>query len=174
MEQLLPAVYKELRRLAESYMRREYPGHTLQPTALVHEAYFKLIDQNSVKWQNRAHFFGVAAQLMRRILIDHARAKQAAKRGGSQAKVSFDEGLHWAETDEQSADLLALDAAMEKLAKIDERQAKVVELRYFGGLSVEETAEALQTSPATVKRDWAVAKAWLYRELSSEPTRTTH
>lgn len=168
MEKLLPAVYQELRKLAESYMRKEFSGHTLQPTALVHEAYFKLIDQNAVKWQNRAHFFGVAAQLMRRLLIDHARAKQAAKRGGSQAKISFDEGLHWAENEEQSQDILALDNALTKLTAMDARQGRVVELRYFGGLSIEETAEVLETSPATVKRDWALAKAWLFRELSNE------
>ena len=166
MERLLPEVYRELRKLAESYMRRETTGHTLQPTALVHEAYFKLIDQKEVKWQNRAHFFGVAAQLMRRILIDHARQKHAAKRGGADAKVSFDEGLHWAPNDDTGPDLLALDVALEKLGKLDERQAKVVELRYFGGLGIEETAEALGTSPATVKRDWTLAKAWLHRELN--------
>lgn len=168
MEKLLPAVYQELKKLAASYMRKEFPGHTLAATALVHEAYFKLVDQKSVKWQNRAHFFGVAAQVMRRLLIDHARAKHAAKRGGSQAKVSFDEGLHWADTEEQSQELLSLDRALEKLTEIDARQGRVVELRYFGGLSIEETAEVMETSPATVKRDWALAKAWLMRELSNE------
>jgi len=165
---LLPAVYGELKRLAASYMRREYPGHTLQSTALVHEAYFRLIDQDTVKWQNRAHFFGIAAQLMRRILIDHARAKCAEKRGGVQVKESFDEAIHWADGDDEAAELLSVNKALEKLATIDERQAKVVELRYFGGLSIEETAECLKASPATIKRDWAMAKAWLFRELSTD------
>lgn len=164
-EQLLPAVYDELRKLAAGYMRREYPGHTLQATALVHEAYFRLIDQESVKWQNRAHFFGIAAQLMRRILIDHARAKCAEKRGGKDVKVAFDEALHWIESDDEAAQLLAVNEALEKLAKIDPRQAQVVELRYFGGLSIEETAECLKSSPATVKRDWTMARAFLFREL---------
>lgn len=165
IEELLPRVYQELRRLAASYMRKENAEHTLQATALVHEAYFRLIDQKEVQWQNRAHFFGVAAQMMRRILIDHARVKHANKRGGDHTKVSFDEALHWSEKD--GPDLLAIDAALTKLQQLDERQAKVVELRYFGGLSIEETAEALETSPATVKRDWLLAKAWLARELQN-------
>lgn len=164
---LLPIVYQELRRLAQSYMRKENSGHTLQATALVHEAYVRLVDQSGVKWQNRAHFFGVAAQLMRRILIDHARQKLADKRGGTQTRISFDELLHWQPTSEEGAsELLAIDSALEKLAQISERQVRVVELRYFAGLSLEEAAEALQISLATVKRDWMVAKAWLYRELS--------
>jgi RNA polymerase sigma factor (TIGR02999 family) len=167
LEALLPEVYTELRRLAQSYMRKENTGHTLQATALVHEAFFRLIDQKQVQWQNRAQFFGVAAQLMRRILIDHARQRLAAKRGGSQARIAFDEAVHWTDKDE-GPDLLALDQALEKLTLIDERQAKVVELRYFGGLSIEETAHVLHTSPATVKRDWTLAKAWLYRELGTE------
>jgi len=167
-EQLLPAVYDELRKLAAGYMRREYPGHTLQATALVHEAYFRLIDQESVKWQNRAHFFGIAAQLMRRILIDHARAKCAEKRGGKDVKVQFDEALHWIESEDEASQLLAVNEALEKLAKIDPRQAQVVELRYFGGLSIEETAECLKSSPATVKRDWTMARAFLFRELGGE------
>ena len=164
LEALLPEVYQELRRLAQSYMRKEGSGHTLQATALVHEAFFKLIDQKSVQWQNRAQFFGVAAQLMRRILIDHARVRKAQKRGGSQAKIAFDEAVHWSES-EEGPDLVALDEALERLAAIDPRQAKTVELRYFGGLSIEEAAHVLGTSPATVKRDWTLAKAWLYREL---------
>lgn len=167
LEELLPQVYQELRRLAQSYMRRESSGHTLQATALVHEAFFRLVDQKSMQWQNRAQFFGIAAQLMRRILIDHARNRHAAKRGGSQAKIAFDEAVHWSDGDE-GPDLLALDVALEKLAAIDARQAKVVELRYFGGLSIEETAHVLGTSPATVKRDWTLAKVWLYRELGTE------
>lgn len=168
LEKLLPVVYQELRRLAKNYMRRESSGHTLQPTALVHEAFFKLVDQKDVQWQNRAHFFGVAAQLMRRILIDHARSRRAVKRGGTQAKVSFDEAIHWEAAEDGAPDLLALDQALEKLAKLDERQSRTVELRYFGGLSIDEVAEVLQTSPATVKRDWTLAKAWLLRELSNE------
>lgn len=165
LEALLPQVYDELHRLAQSYMRREHPSHTLQPTALVHEAYFKLIDQRSVEWKNRSHFFGVAAQLMRRILIDHARQRLASKRGGSQARVAFEEAFH---VGEDGPDLLSLDDALKKLAELDERQAKIVELRYFGGLSIEETAECLRTSPATVKRDWTLARTWLYRELSGD------
>ncbi len=167
LEQLVPEVYTELRRLAQSYMRKENSGHTLQATALVHEAFFRLIDQKQIQWQNRAQFFGVAAQLMRRILIDHARQRLAAKRGGSQARIAFDEAVHWTEKDE-GPDLISLDTAMKKLEEIDPRQAKVVELRYFGGLSIEETAHVLETSPATVKRDWTLAKAWLFRELGTE------
>lgn len=163
LEALLPQVYDELHKLAQSYMRRENPAHTLQATALVHEAYFKLVDQRSVEWKNRSHFFGVAAQLMRRILIDHARQRLASKRGGSMARVTFEEAVHG---DSDSPDLLDLDDAMKKLALLDERQAKIVELRYFGGLSIEETAEVLKTSPATVKRDWTLARTWLFRELS--------
>lgn len=168
LEKLLPLVYQELRQLAKSYMRRENSAHTLQPTALVHEAFFKLIDQKETDWQNRAHFFGVAAQLMRRILIDHARSRQAAKRGGAGPKLSFDEAIHWEAAEEGAPDLLALDLALQRLANLDERQSKVVELRYFGGLSIEEVAEVLKTSPATVKRDWTLAKAWLQRELSAD------
>lgn len=162
MKELFPLVYRELRRLAQSYLRKEQPG-TLQPTALVHEAYFKLIDQSRVEWKNRSHFFAIAAQMMRRILIDSARARLAEKRGGDATKVSFDEGLHWMPDDPDS--LIALDKALEKLAALDERKAKVVELRFFGGLSLEETAEALDSSPATVKRDWNFAKAFLAKEL---------
>ncbi len=168
VEALLPAVYQELKRLAQAYMRRENSQHTLQATALVHEAYLKLIDQHSVQWKNRAHFFGVAAQIMRRILVDHARSKHADKRGGKDVRVAFDEAMHAKKSESVDADLLALDAALERLAAIDPRQAQVVELRYFGGLSIEETAEVLKTSPATVKRDWTMAKAWLHREVKSE------
>ncbi len=166
LETLLPSIYSELRRLAQSYMRKESAGHTLQPTALVHEAYFRLIDQKEVQWQNRAHFFGIAAQLMRRILIDHARARHAEKRGGDHTIVSFDEKFHAGSSSNQEPDLLAIDSALEKLEKLNARQAKVVELRYFGGLNIDEIAVALDSSPATVKRDWTIAKAWLYRELS--------
>jgi RNA polymerase sigma-70 factor (ECF subfamily) len=162
-EKLVPLVYDELRRLARSYMRRERTDHTLQATALVHEAYLKLVEQRSANWQNRAHFFGVAAQLMRRILIDHARGHQRQKRGGEYEKVVLNEALVF--SPEQSAELLAVDEALERLAKLDERQARVVELRFFGGLSVEEAAAVLDISPKTVKRDWSVAKAWLYADL---------
>ena len=160
---LIPVVYDELRRLAASYMRRERQDHTLQATALVHEAYLKLIEQRSVSWQSRAHFFGVAAQLMRRILIDHARGHLRQKRGGEHKKVSLDDALAFSE--QQSAELLAVDESLERLAKLDGRQARIVELRFFGGLSVEEAAEVLGVSPKTVKRDWSVAKAWLYADL---------
>lgn len=160
---LIPVVYAELRRLAGSYMRRERVDHTLQATALVHEAYLKLIEQRSANWQSRAHFFGVAAQLMRRILIDHARGHSRQKRGGEQKKVSLDEAFVFSE--KQADELLAVDDSLNRLAEIDPRQARVVELRFFGGLSVEEAAEVLGVSPKTIKRDWSVAKAWLYADL---------
>jgi len=160
---LMAVVYEELRRLAGGYMRRERVDHTLQPTALVHEAYLKLIDQQSVNWQSRTHFFGIAAQLMRRILIDHARGHSRQKRGGEQKKVSLDEAFAFAE--QQADELLAVDDSLNRLAEIDPRQARVVELRFFGGLSVEEAAEVLGVSPKTIKRDWSVAKAWLYADL---------
>jgi len=160
---LIPVVYDELRRLAGSYMRRERVDHTLQATALVNEAYLKLIEQRAVNWQSRAHFFGVSAQLMRRILIDHARGHTREKRGGEQKKVSLDEAFVFSE--KQADELLAVDDSLNLLTKIDPRQARVVELRFFGGLSVEEAAEVLGVSPKTVKRDWSVAKAWLYADL---------
>jgi RNA polymerase sigma factor (TIGR02999 family) len=160
---LMPLVYDELRRLADHYLRRERPDHTLQPTALVHEAYLKLIDQTRVDWQNRAHFFGVAAQLMRRILVDHARRHQASKRGGFQQKLTLDEAVDYSQT--RDVDLVKLDDALTALAKFDARQSRVVELRFFGGLTIEETAEAIGISPATVKVDWNMAKAWLRREI---------
>jgi RNA polymerase sigma-70 factor, ECF subfamily len=160
---LIPVVYDELRRLAGSYMRRERVDHTLQATALVNEAYLKLIEQRAVNWQSRAHFFGVAAQLMRRILIDYARGHTREKRGGEQKKVSLDEVILFSE--QQADELLAVDDSLNLLAKMDPRQARVVELRFFAGLSVEEAAEALGVSPKTVKRDWSVAKAWLYADL---------
>lgn len=164
LEQLTPLVYSELRRLASRYLRRERQGHTLQSTALVHEAYMRLVDQRNVHWQNRAHFFGIAAQLIRRILVDHARSHHAQKRGADACKLSLDEAIATAE--KRDLNLVALDDALETLAKIDEQQSRVVELRFFTGLSIEETAEVLGISPATVKRDWAAAKAWLYREIS--------
>ena len=161
--QLVPLVYAELRRLAAHYLRGERPDHTLQPTALVNEAYLQLIDQKANRWQNRAHFIGVAAQLMRRILVDHARAHRANKRGGQDVKVPLDEAL--VVSQQRSEELLALDEALQRLAAEDPQQGRIVELRFFGGLSVEETAEVMGISTATVKRDWSVARAWLYREL---------
>jgi RNA polymerase sigma factor (TIGR02999 family) len=160
---LVPLVYDQLRRLADSYMRRERTGHTLQTTALVHEAYLKLLGQHSVDWQNRAHFFGIAAQVMRRVLIDHARSHVRDKRGGGREHVQLDEALVF--SPERSGEFLELNAALERLAAVDSRQAQIVEMRFFGGLTVEETAEVLRISPKTVKRDWSVAKAWLHGEL---------
>ena len=161
---LLPIVYDDLRRQAARALRGESPEHTLQPTALVHEAYFRLVDQHRVQFQNRAHFFGVAAQMIRRILIDHARARRAAKRGGGGTYVTLGEADAHQDVND-SVDVLALHDALDRLAALDPDQAKLVELRYFGGLSIEETAAALGISPATVKREWAVARAWLRREL---------
>jgi len=162
---LIPIVYGELRRLAASYMRRERVDHTLQPTALVHEAYLKLIEQRSANWQSRSHFFGVAAQLMRRILIDHARGHGRQKRGGEQKKVSLDDAFMFSE--QKADELLAVDDSLDHLAKVDPRQARVVELRFFGGLTVPEIASAMAVSTATVKREWATAKLWLRRRISN-------
>src|SRR5882724_7228785 len=164
LPRLTPLVYAELHRLARRYMGRESPGHTLQTTALVHEAWLKLIDQRRVRWQNRAHFFGVSAQLMRRILVDMARSRNYLKRGGGARQVELAEPL--VVSKERDADISALDEALDALAAFDPRKARVVELRFFGGLSVEETAEVLKVSTDTVTRDWQAAKAWLYRELS--------
>ena len=166
VEHLFPLVYEELRRLAHRYMRRERPGHTLQTTAVVHEAYLRLIDQNHVQWQNRAHFFAIAAQMMRRILITHAQSHAYAKRGGGALKVSLDEAAVLSPS--RAGELIALDEALKSLAVIDVRRSQVVELRFFVGLSNEEIAEVLKISPNTVTRDWNVAKAWLYREMSKE------
>jgi RNA polymerase sigma factor (TIGR02999 family) len=163
LERLIPAVYQELRRMADRYLRKEIPGHSLQPTALVHEAYLRLIDQTRVEWQNRAHFFGVAAQMMRRILVDHAKTKHREKRGGAAFKVPLDEASVYA--NERAAELVALDDALQALAEFDDRKSRIVELRYFGGLTVEETAQVLDVSPQTVMRDWNLAKAWLYQQL---------
>lgn len=162
-ERLLPLVYDELKRLARSYMRRERNDHTLQTTALVHEAYLKLIRQQATNWQSRSHFFGIAAQLMRRILIDYARGHLREKRGGAKVILPLNDALVF--SPEHSEDLVRLDEALERLSALDPRQGKVVELRFFGGLSVEETAQYLDVSPKTVKRDWAVAKVWLHGEL---------
>ena len=163
--QLIPVVYQELRRMADRFLRHEAPGHTLQPTALVHEAWLRLIDQTRVNWQNRAQFFGVAAQMMRRILVDHAKTKHREKRGGDAVKLSLDEIINLSQ--ERAADLIALDEALDALGNFDQRKCSVVELRYFGGLSVEETAEVLSVSPDTVMRDWKLAKAWLYQQMSN-------
>ena len=163
-EKLLPIIYNDLRRLAGAYLSNERKDHTLQPTALVHEAYIRLVDWENVSWQNRAHFFAVAAQVMRRILVDHARGKKAEKRGGFGQLLSLDEAVSFAE--KKDVDLVALDDALNELEKSDPRQAKIVELRFFGGLTIEETAEALRISPATVKNEWAFAKAWLRVELT--------
>ena len=164
LDSLIPLVNAELRRLAGSYMRRQSPDHVLQATALVNEAWLKLIDWQAVTWQNRAHFFGVAAQLMRRILVDEARHRQAQKHGGNTIRVSMREAEIFAH--QKSHDLLALDDAMQMLAEFDTRRSRIVELRFFGGLSVEETAEVLSISPRTVAREWRLAQAWLYRELN--------
>jgi len=164
LEALVPLIYKELRNLAHNFLYRERPGHTLQTTALVHEAYLKLIDQNDARWQNRAHFFAIAAQAMRRILIDSARKHAAAKRGGPQAELSLDEVADIAL--EPDSNLLKLDEALNELAKIDPRQSRIVELRYFGGLTIEETAEVISVSPATVKRERMMARAWLHQEIT--------
>ncbi|HEY0461373.1 MAG TPA: sigma-70 family RNA polymerase sigma factor [Pyrinomonadaceae bacterium] len=163
LDALLPLVYDELHRQAARYLRRERIGHTLQTTALINEAYLKLIDQRDVNWQNRAHFFGIAAQAMRRILVDYARQRHSEKRGGGE-NLPLEE-IALAISAERSVDLVALDEALTQLAKLDERQSRIVELRYFGGLSIEETAETLHISPATVKNDWRTAKAWLFRKM---------
>lgn len=161
---LLPLVYDGLRKVAANYLRKERVGHTLQPTALVHEAYLKLIDISQINWQDRAHFFAAASQMMRHILVDHARARRREKRGGALQQVALDEAVSF--TDEKDFDLLALEDALQQLAAFDEQQSKIVELRFFGGLTIEETALVLKISPATVKREWTMAKAWLYRKLN--------
>jgi RNA polymerase sigma factor (TIGR02999 family) len=164
LERLMPLVYSELRRLAGNYLRRERAEHTLQPTALVNEAYLKLVDQRDARWQNRAHFFGIAAQLMRRILVDHARQRQAVKRGGvDQQRLSITSAE--AVVKQPEIDLLALNEALDELAQMDPQQSRIVELKFFGGLSIEETAEVLGISHATVERDWKLARAWLRRQL---------
>ena len=165
LDQLMPLVDAELHRLARSYMRRERQGHTLQTTALVNEAYLRLIDQKNVRWQNRAHFMAIAAQVMRRILVDYARRKHYQKRGGGAIQVTLAEAESLA--DDQSPDLVQLDEALTSLSEIDPRRSQVVELRFFGGLSIEETAEVLKVSPTTVERDWTIAKAWLHKTLKN-------
>jgi len=167
LEELMPLVYGELHRLASAYLRRERPDHTLQSTALVHEAFLKLVNQREVEWRNRAHFYGIAAQMIRRILVDYARSHYAEKRGSGAIKLALDEAL--AVPQNTDLDLLGLNDALERLAEMDERQNRIVELRFFAGLSIEETAEVMQVSPATVKREWNSARAWLFRELSRGP-----
>src|SRR5215813_12427855 len=164
LEELTPLVYAELHRLAEGYMRHERPGHALQTTALVNEAYLRLVDLKQVQWQNRAHFFGIAAQVMRRILVDFARKRRQAERGGCAQQIPLEEAA--VVSKERTADFVALDDALKSLAEIDPRRSRLVKPRFFGGLSVEETAEALNVSPRTVMREWSLARDWLYRELS--------
>ena len=164
LDKLMPLIYDELRRLAHRYMSRERAGHTMQTTALVNEAYVRLINRKNVHWQDRAHFFAIAAELMRTILVDHARSHATAKRGGGARKFSLDEAL--VVSQERAAQVVALDEALTTLAEVDSKQSRIVELRFFGGLTIEETAEVLQLSPATIKREWNTAKAWLYHELS--------
>jgi RNA polymerase sigma factor (TIGR02999 family) len=168
LDRLTPLVYEELHRLAHQHMKRERGDHTLQTSALVNEAYLRLIDQRNVHWQNRAHFFSIASRLMRRILVDHARAHNYAKRGGGALRVSLDEAAFVSQ--ERASELVALDDALTSLAAIDQRKCQVVELRFFGGMSVEETATALGVSPITVKRDWSTAKAWLHRAIEKGVT----
>jgi len=165
LERLLPAVYDELRRMAAGLLRRERPDHTLQPTALVHEAYLKLVDQTRVEWENRAQFFALSAQVMRNILVDHARKNLAEKRGGGAQKITLEMVI--SEAGQRSAELVALDEALQELAEFDERKSKIIELRYFGGLSLEEIASVLGISIATIRRDMRLAEAWLYREMSN-------
>lgn len=163
---LIPLVYDELHKVAAQYLRKQRTDHTLQPTALVNEAYLKLVDISNVSWEDRAHFFAVASQTMRHVLVDHARSRNREKRGGGAQKVSLDEAVSFAK--QQEIDVLSLDEAMRELAQIDEQQSKIVELRFFGGLTVEEAAVVLRISPATVKREWRVAKAWLYKRITAE------
>jgi RNA polymerase sigma-70 factor (ECF subfamily) len=167
LDSLIPLVYRELRAIAGRYLSRESPSHTLQSTALVHEAYVRLIGQQRMRWQNRAQFFGIAAQMMRRILVDHARHQSRDKRGGPATKLSLDEAMATAEP-QSDVDLLALDEALTSLALIDPRGARIIELRFFSGLTLEETAEVLSISAGTVKRDWSAARAWLYREMGQK------
>jgi RNA polymerase sigma factor (TIGR02999 family) len=168
LDKLIPLVYDELRRLASRQLRRERPEHTLQTTALVHEAYLRLVGQRNANWQNRAQFFGVAAQLMRRILVDYARTHKASKRGGNYRRISLSEGAIL--TEERDTDLTELDEVLDRLAGIDPQQSRVVELRIFGGLTVEETAEVMGISPRTVKREWSMARAWLHQQIKRTGT----
>ncbi len=166
LDELMPLVYEELRRLAHKCIRRERPGHTLQTSVLVNEAYLRLVDQKNIHWQDRAHFFGIAARLMRQILVDYARQRGSAKRGGDARRVPLDEAMIVSE--ERAADVVALDDALKSLAEIDPRKSQIVELRFFGGLSIEEAAEVLKVSPGTIMREWTLAKAWLRREMTAD------
>jgi RNA polymerase sigma factor (TIGR02999 family) len=166
LDALLPLVYNELRRLADHYLRQERPDHTLQATALVHEAYLRLVDQTNISWQNRAHFFSVAAQVMRHILVDHARKVHTEKRGGGEHKLSLDEAVSFFQ--ERDVNLVALDEALNELAQLDAQQSRIVELRFFGGLTIEEIAEVLKITPGTVRYNWRMAKAWLHRAMSEK------
>ena len=169
LEALMPMVYGELRRLAHHYLRRERSDHTLQSTALVHEAYLRLAGPNTPQWQNRAHFFGIAARMMRQILVEYARAHHAAKRGGSSPyKLTLDAAMNLA--DQSDVDLVALDGALNRLSELDPQQCRIIELRFFAGLTIEDTSEVLGISPATVKRDWTSARAWLHREITRSAT----
>ena len=166
LDKLMPLIDEELRRLAHRYMRQERVGHTLQTTALVNEAFLRLVNRKNLQWQNRAHFFGIAANLMRTILVDHARSHASAKRGGGARKLELNEAL--VVSQQKASEVIALDEALKQLALIDPRQSRIVELRFFGGLTVEEAAEVLQVSPVTIKREWSTAKAWLYREMAGQ------
>src|SRR5215468_11615513 len=168
LDQLLPLVYGELRRLASAYLRRERSNHTLQSTALVHEAFMRLVNQQEVQWKNRAHFFAIAAQMIRRILVDYARSQHAEKRGSGAIKLELDEAMAVAHSGPE-VDLLSLNDALDRLAQLDERQGRIVELRFFAGLSIEETAEVMHLSPASIKREWQTARAWLFREMTRNP-----
>jgi RNA polymerase sigma factor (TIGR02999 family) len=170
LDEVTPLVYRELRQIAARYLARERHDHTLQSTALVHEAFLKLVDQDRVDWQSRTHFFGLAAQLMRRILVDHARGAGRVKRGAGVPKISLDDGAEGAASSGPDlADILTLDGALEELERLDPRQCRIVELRFFSGLTIEETADAMKLSPGTIKREWTVARAWLYRRITGEP-----
>jgi RNA polymerase sigma factor (TIGR02999 family) len=170
LDALMPLVYSELRQLAQHYLRRERGDHTLQSTALVHEAYMRLAGQSAPQWQNRAHFFGIAAHLMRQILVEHARSRGAVKRGGGATRMTLDEslGMSIAVAQQNEIDVIVLDKALQDLTELDEQQARIVELRFFGGLTIEDTSEVLGISPATVKREWVTARAWLFRAITGE------
>jgi RNA polymerase sigma factor (TIGR02999 family) len=170
LEQLLPLVYGELRRLASSYLRRERPNHTLQSTALVHEAFLRLVNQRDVQWSSRAHFYAIAAQLIRRILVDYARSQHTEKRGAGAIKLELDEAMAVPLESGLDLDLLTLNGALDQLARLDARQSQIVELRFFAGLSIEETAEVMKLSPASIKREWSTARAWLFREVTRKQT----
>lgn len=166
-DELIASVYEELHKIASRYLRRERSDHTLQPTALVHEAYLKIVDISHITWQDRAHFFAVASNVMRQILVDHARAREAGKRGGEFRRIALEDAISFS-SDRTDVDLLALDEALEQLSTFDEQQSRIVELRFFGGLTIDETAEVLDISPATVKREWTLARSWLYRKINRD------